>query len=59
MNKHNFNVFLTVHLSIDFISVTNLMHNFLSIHITLQPSTCFEQYYAHPQEVTQHMVSSL
>jgi hypothetical protein len=41
----------------DFISVTNLMHKFIFIHIILQPSTCFEQYYAHPQEVTLHTCS--
>jgi hypothetical protein len=45
-------VSLTVHHSIDFISVTNLMYKFLFIHRILQPYTCFEQYCAHPQEVT-------
>jgi hypothetical protein len=41
----------------DFISVTNLMRKFLFIHIILQPATCFEQYYAHPQEVTLYTCS--
>jgi hypothetical protein len=48
-----------------FVLITNLMHNplFCNICITLYTSTCFEQYYAHLQEVKvvflQHLVSSL
>jgi hypothetical protein len=33
------------------------MHKLLFIHIILQPSTCFEQFYAHPQEVTLYTCS--
>jgi hypothetical protein len=49
--------FKTKRQAIDFISVTKLMHKFLFIHIILQSATCFEQYYAHPQEVTLYTCS--
>jgi hypothetical protein len=51
-----YNVFLTVH-QLSVVSVTNLMHKFLFIHIILQPSTYFEQYCAHPQKVTLYTCS--
>jgi len=42
---------------------TNLMYKFFILIHILHPSTCFEHYYAHPQEVNfvliQHLVSSL
>jgi hypothetical protein len=41
----------------DFVSVTNLMHRLLFIHVILQPSTCFDQYCAHPLEVTLYTCS--
>jgi hypothetical protein len=55
-NKHeyisyNFYVLLNEHH--DTILITNLMHKFVIFNnmCILQSSTCFEQYYAHPQEV--------
>jgi len=47
---------LTVHHDINFIPDTNSMHKFF-IHIMLQSSTCFEQYYVHHQEVRLYLYS--
>jgi len=48
-----FNVFLTVHHSIDLFPLPTLMHNPLFINnmnVPLQSSTCFEHQHAHFQE---------
>jgi hypothetical protein len=41
---------------LNFVKVTNLMHKFF-IRLILHSSTCFEQYYAHPQEVKLYVYS--
>ena len=45
-----FDILLTVHHNI-IVFFTNLMHKFFILVHLLHSSTCFEHYYAHPQEV--------
>jgi len=48
-----FNVFLTVHHSIDFFKLPTkytILLFFNNMYVTLRSSTCFEQHAAHPQE---------
>jgi hypothetical protein len=61
----NFDVFLTVHHNINlfYLPTWCTISLFCNMCITLNTSTCFEQYHAHPQEAKilflQHLVSSL
>jgi len=47
----NFNILFIVHPNILTVFFTNLMHKFFILIHLLHSSTCFEHYYAHPQEV--------
>ena len=46
-----FDILLTVHPNIIIVFFTNLMDKFFILIHLLHSSTCFEHYYAHPQEV--------